>query len=88
MFKVSLRSFSTFAIFGNLVSQNGVGAKRTEIWDPWTLVTQIRGTFDLVVFKVILVSFGYKNSKTAGRGVKQSEIWDSQTLVIHNMVYP
>ncbi len=36
----------------------GHRAKRTEIWDSWILVTHIRGTVDLVGFKVNLGSFG------------------------------
>ncbi len=38
-------------------------AKRSEIWDSWILVTYIWGTYDMVVFKVILGSFGALVSK-------------------------
>ncbi len=60
--------------------------KWSESWDSELVVTCILGIFDLLVFKVILGSFGALvlnclkmacNSKMAGRGVKGSEIWDS-----------
>ncbi len=35
----------------------------SEIWDSWTLVTHLWGTFDLVGFKVNLGSFGGPVSK-------------------------
>ena len=38
-------------------------AKRTEIWDSGTVVTDIWGTFNLVVFNVTLGSFGGLVSK-------------------------
>ena len=40
-------------------------AKRSEIWESWILAMHICicGIFDLVVFKVILVSFGALVSK-------------------------
>ncbi len=38
-------------------------AKWTKIWDSGTLVTHMWCTFDLVVFKVILRSFGARVSK-------------------------
>ncbi len=41
----------------------GCRAKRTEIWDSGILVTHIWSTFDLVVFNVILGSFGALVSK-------------------------
>ncbi len=60
----------------------GRKAKRSEIWDPRTLVTHMwyMYTFDLVVFK----AFGaLRNSKTTGRRAKRSAIWESGILVIH-----
>ncbi len=41
----------------------GRRAKRNKIWDLGTLVTHMWCTFDLVVFKVILRSFGACVSK-------------------------
>ncbi len=41
----------------------GRRAKRTKIWDLVTLATHMWCTFDLVVFKVILRSFGARVSK-------------------------
>ena len=41
----------------------GHRAKRSEIWDSWTIVINIWGTFELVGFKVILGSFGALVSK-------------------------
>ncbi len=38
-------------------------AIQSEIWDSWVLVTHIWGIYDLVVFKVILGSFGAIVSK-------------------------
>ncbi len=67
----------------------GRRAKRSEIWDSWTLITHVWGTFDLVGFKVILGWFGALVSKcpisqkTAGHRAKRSEIWDSGTIVIN-----
>ena len=42
---------------------DGRRTKRNAIWDWWTLVTHIWGTFDLVGFKVSLWSFGAVFSK-------------------------
>ncbi len=42
-------------------------AKRSKIWASGTLVTHICGAFDLVVFKVNLVSFGAFVSKWLDR---------------------
>ena len=64
----------------------GHRAKRSEIWDSWTIVVNIWGTFELVGFEVILGSFGACISKTAGLRVKRSEIWESETLIIHNYI--
>ena len=41
----------------------GYRAERSEIWDPWKIVINIWGTFELVGFKVILCSFGARVSK-------------------------
>ncbi len=41
-----------------LLLKNGCRAKRVEIWSSWVLVENILGTFDLVVFKLILMSLG------------------------------
>ncbi len=38
-------------------------AKQTEIWEPETLITHMWCTFDLLVFKAILRSFGVLFSK-------------------------
>ncbi len=52
-------------------------------------MTCIWGAFDLLVFKVILGSFGALvpkmacNSKMAGCRAKQSEFWDLWILVTH-----
>ncbi len=57
--------------------------------DSGYLVDHIRGTFDLVVFKVIWGSFGAllpKNAgnwKTASRSAKLSGIWDSGVVIDH-----
>ncbi len=55
----------------------GRSAKRTEIWDSWVVVTCARvwGIFNLLVFKIVLESFGAChhmtcNSKMAGRRAK------------------
>ncbi len=42
----------------DILKRAGRRAKRSEIWDSGTLVIYMCCTFDLVVFKVILVSFG------------------------------
>ena len=59
------------------------------------MVTCILGTFDLLVFKVILGSFsalGTKlmawKSKTAGRRVKLSEIWNGGSCDMHMGKWP
>ncbi len=36
---------------------DGCGAKQSEIWDMWTPIKHIWGTFDLIGFKDILGSF-------------------------------
>ena len=43
--------------------RSGCRAKGSEIWDSGTLVTYISGTFDLIVKRVILGSFGAFVSK-------------------------
>ncbi len=54
-----------FRILTTLYISKAVGriGKWGEIWDSVTLVTHIYGTFDLVVFNVILGSFGALVSK-------------------------
>ncbi len=47
----------------DILKRAGLRAKRSEIWDLGTLVTYMWCTFDLVVFKVILVSVGELVSK-------------------------
>ncbi len=60
---------------------------RVKFGDSATLVTHIRGTFDLAVFTVTLGLFGALvskcNSKMAGRKAKLTEIWDSGTVVTY-----
>ncbi len=64
-------------------------ARRSEIWDSGTLVTHMWCTFDFVVFKVILGSFGVLVSKwpvsrkRLAVEQKSSEIWlgDSYTYI-------
>ncbi len=45
-----------------IVETAGPKAKWTKMWDSGTLVTHMWCTFDLVVFKVILRSFGARVS--------------------------
>ena len=57
------------------------GAKWSEMCDSGTVVTHTWGTLDLVVFKVIMESFGALlqmacYSKTAGRTARRNEMWD------------
>ncbi len=40
------------------ISKTAGSRAKSEIWDLWTLVTHMSGTFDLVGFNVILGSFG------------------------------
>ncbi len=59
---------------------------------PGIVVIHIWGTFDFVVVKAILESFGAFVSKcpisknTADCRAKRGEIWESGTLVIHNCI--
>ncbi len=65
----------------------GRGAKRGEIWDPRTPVTNLWGSIDLVVFNFILGSFGALkkvcNSATVGRRANQIETWGLERLITH-----
>ena len=63
MFKVILGSFSALLKMACNSKTAHRRAKRSAIWDSWILVTYIRGTYDLIVFKVILGSFGAIVSK-------------------------
>ncbi len=62
--------------------------KRSEIWGWGLVVTDIWGTFDLSLFKVILgvircTCFKMAcNSKTPGRTAKRSEIWELMVVFI------
>ncbi len=69
-------------------------AKLSEIWDSWMLVTYTWGTYDLVVFNVILGSFGAR-SKTAcirpGRRAKQLNLGitnTSYTYPVYKVIWP
>ncbi len=47
----------------NILERANRRAKRSEILDPRVLIQHMWGTFDLLVFKVILSSFGALVSK-------------------------
>ncbi len=84
-------SFGAFLIFGNLVSKKLLVVQQNGLkFGTRTLVTNIWGTFDLVVFNedhfVIIRCICLKracNSKISGCRTKRTEILGSGTLVTH-----
>ncbi len=57
------------------------GAKGSEIWDSGVVVacTCIWGTFDLLVFNVILESFGAQNCPTIATNIKTAGLGEKLT---------
>ena len=55
------------------------GSKRSEIWDSGVVVACIWGTFDLLVFNVILESFGAQNCPTIATNIKTAGLGEKLT---------